>query len=328
MRRHRMTFLAAIFAVFWATAPAMGQGQIQSANDGTEGGGRDDAKEIAEANRIAAEKTPIPRMPDGKPDLRGAWRARGGAWTNILEEHTGSFGVSGAGATLVVDPADGKIPYQPWALKERDRRRKAENAYEDNRQKCYLMGSIRMWWFAQRFIQEPDYFIRVAYERSHTNIARMNAKTHLPDSIRQWMGDPIAHWEGDTLVIETTNINGKPWLALGGDWLSRSAKVVERITPINKDAFNLEITVTDPVLYTRPWTLKFPGPITRAADTAANVPGLDFDDEDSCHEGNVDLEHILWTYEKGNGPTSATIISKKSTETVKAAEAAARPGRR
>ena len=74
----------------------------------------------------------IPRRPDGKPDLTGRWNGSAGpiAHTNILEEHAGGLGIN-AGKSLIIDPADGIIPYQPWALAERNRRREDANAYED-----------------------------------------------------------------------------------------------------------------------------------------------------------------------------------------------------
>lgn len=88
-----------------------------------------------------------PRTPDGKPDLRGHWIAPPLRNSNILEEHAGGFGIQ-AGQSVVVDPPDGKIPYQPWALAERDRRRRPENNYEDTEGRCILSGMPRIMLFS------------------------------------------------------------------------------------------------------------------------------------------------------------------------------------
>lgn len=242
------------------------------------------AAETAAAKKKAEEKTPIPRKPDGKPNLEGTWNPGGAAQLNILEEHLGGFGVLG-GPSMIVDPPDGKIPYQPWALAERDRKRRPENHTEDNRFKCILMGAPRNMLFAFTVFQTPGYFVRVGGETSATSITRMDGSHSLPDHIRLWMGESVGHWEGDTLVIDTTNLNGKFWLAIGGDFMSDAAHVVERITMINRDTLWWEATITDPKVFTRPWTMKYPAPHVRANPR-------DFDDEDSCHEGNVDAVHF------------------------------------
>ena len=68
----------------------------------------------------------------------------------------------------------------------------------------------------------------------------------------------MGRWEGDTLVVDTTNLNGKTWLNEVGEIVSYAEHVVERFTPAGPDTVNYEATVTDPVVYTRPWTIAFP----------------------------------------------------------------------
>jgi len=99
--------------------------------------------------------------------------------------------------------------------------------------------------------------------------------------MRLWQGDSIGKWEGDTLVIETTNLNGKPWLNEVGEILSHAARVVERLTPLDADTIHYEATVSDPLVYTRPWTISFP--INRQKDELLEV---------ACHEDNQDLQHL------------------------------------
>lgn len=107
---------------------------------------------------------------------------------------------------------------------------------------------------------------------------RMNATGHLPASIRPWMGDSIGHWDGDTLVIETTNFN--PLQNFRG--ASEHLKVTERLTRIGKDKLHYAFWVEDPTTFTKPWGGEYE--FTRA-------PGRMY--EYACHEGNYALADIL-----------------------------------
>jgi hypothetical protein len=70
------------------------------------------------------------------------------------------------------------------------------------------------------------------------------------------MGHSVGHWEGNTLVTHVTNFNDRTWLSRAGDFHSDALDVVERLTPITPDALRYEVTITDPNVYTRPWTMK------------------------------------------------------------------------
>ena len=108
----------------------------------------------------------------------------------------------------------------------------------------------------------------------------MDGRAHLPDNVRLWQGDSIGHWEGDTLVVDTTNQNGKTWLNEAGDVVSHAAHVVERFIP-SANGITYRATVSDPLVYTRPWTLQVP--LNRKADEILEV---------ACHEDNGDLQHL------------------------------------
>jgi hypothetical protein len=96
-----------------------------------------------------------------------------------------------------------------------------------------------------------------------------------------WQGDSVGRWEGDTLVVETRNQNGKAWLNEVGDVVSHAATVVERFTPVSDDQVIYRATVTDPIAYTRPWTIEVP--LNRQAEELLEV---------ACHEDNGDLQHL------------------------------------
>ena len=260
--------------------------------------GRDLAKESAAAHKLAEERTPIPRMANGKPNLSGRWRLSGGGATYSWEEHLGGFGIASEGPTLIIDPADGKLPYQPWALEERERRRRPESAYEENVAKCILPGMPRMMVYNFFIAQSSDKVTIFHGTHPATRIIRFDNRPPLPDNIRLWMGDPRGRWDGDTLVVETTNLNGKGWANLGGDIISDAAHIVERFRMINANTMWWEATVTDPKVYTRPWTMRFPAPHVKLG-TQPEENELDF--EDSCHEGNVDLKHLKNLYDAAQG---------------------------
>ena len=98
--------------------------------------------------------------------------------------------------------------------------------------------------------------------------------------MRLWQGDSIGRWEGDTLVVDTTNLNGKTWLNEGGQVVSHAEHVVERFTPADQNTINYEATIMDPIVYTRPWTLSFP--IKRQKGELLEVACLE-DDQDLVH---------------------------------------------
>lgn len=190
--RRLLMAMAAVLSVFWlGFVPAVAG---QEASSICPGGSR-----CEDAQRAAVG--PIPRTPDGKPYLGGRWlrsQEGEGRATNIIEEHPAGYGIN-AGKSLIMDPPDGIFPYQPWALKERDRRRRDENAYEDPQGKCVLSGVPRIMNFDFEILQWPDRVV-VFYDYIHTTrIIPLDGRPHLPDRIRLYMGDPRGRWEGDTL---------------------------------------------------------------------------------------------------------------------------------
>jgi len=215
------------------------------------------------------------RTPDGKPDLQGFYESKSSGANQSLEGKTG-------GRNLIIDPPDGKLPSQPWAKEEKISRDLSERGYDDPTAHCFPQGAPRTMWVPQgiEMIQTPDYIVFL-FERVQWRIVPLDGRPHLPESMRLWEGDSVGHWEGDTLVIDTTNMNGKTWLGEGGEVISYAAHVVERFTPVGADTLNYEATVTDPVVYTRPWTIAFP--VKREKFELI---------EAACHEEDHDLPHL------------------------------------
>jgi hypothetical protein len=234
----------------------------------------------------------IPRRPDGKPDFTGRWNGSAGqiAHTNILEEHAGGFGIN-AGKSLIIDPGDGIIPYQPWALAERNRRRDDANGYEDPVGHCEFYDIGRLHPFAWEIMYSGNQII-IHAQQHITRVVDMSRREHLPAGIRLWLGDPIGRWDGDTLVIETTNFNSRTRMGIGGDFYSADARLTERYRMVDANTIDWRLTIDDPKVFARVWTMTSGKPVTRVPLTS------DFDDEDTCHEGNVDLVHLKNVYDQ------------------------------
>jgi hypothetical protein len=281
---------ASLVMVIAASVPGFAQEGIDGAAPAAQGGRRGGAP--------LPPAGPIPRRPDGKPDLTGNWMGSLGILqhTVILEDHPGGFGIT-AGKSLIIDPPDGVIPYTPQALAERNRRRDDANGYEDPVGHCEFYDIGRVQSFAQQYMFSGNNFV-INANQHQTRIAPFDRREHLPSGIRLWLGDPIARWDGDTLVIDSTNFNGKSRMAIGGDFYSEHAHIVERFQMVDSNTIKWTMTIDDPTVFTRPWTMTSALPMTRRAQGGEGG----FDGEDTCHEGNVDLNHLKNVYEQAHGP--------------------------
>ena len=200
--------------------------------------------------------------------------------------------------SLVVDPPDGRVPVQAWAEGVRDYNR-------EHRDDDYLHMSV---WDrcisrgvpgsmfpagynnAYRILQVPGYVV-ILHEMIHdARVIPVGDRPHVDDRIRQWMGDSRAHWEGDTLVVDTRNFHGRGWIASSGGGgrmkgipASRRLHVVERFTRVSADTLMWEVEVDDPNVYDARWTVSMP--LTRD-------PGYVMY-EYACHEGNLAVVNTL-----------------------------------
>ena len=212
-----------------------------------------------------APASPVPRASDGKPDLTGVWQG-GSTQRGLWEEANRGVGVGGSGqdpsAPVTLSSNDRPAgregaPYQPWAAK------KVLEAYnrrgiDDPTGLCLPAGLPRiamLGLFPQQFIQTPTQIV-ILYE--YMNVFRvipLNAK-HPDDIIPSYMGNSVAHWEGDTLVVDVIGFNDKTWLAGTGTFHTDALHITERYTRVDKDQINYEVTMEDPNVLTKPWTLR------------------------------------------------------------------------
>jgi hypothetical protein len=198
----------------------------------------------------------VPRLPDGHPDLQGIWEARNTADAN-LEAHSAAAGIR-AGIGVIVDPPDGKIPYQPSAV-AKQKENFAKRATADPVNRCFLPGVPRIAYMHYPFqIFQTPQFVAITYEYVHASrTILMNGKPHL-DDIDFWMGDSRGRWEGDTLVVDVADNNPDTWLDSSGNFHSEAMHVVERYTRTSGDTLQYEASIEDPKVFTRPWKIAMP----------------------------------------------------------------------
>lgn len=189
------------------------------------------------------------------------------------------------------DPADGRIPYQPWAAARKrshtDLTDHSPLAAIDLNAYCTLQGVPRSTYMPNgiQILQVPGSVIVLGEFNHNYRVIPTDARPHLNKGVPLWMGDSRGHWEGNTLVVEVTNLNGKPWLDSVGNFTSDKLYVVERWTLINADTLSYEATLQDPNLYTRPWKMAFR--MRRVKESGYELM------EHACHEGERSFEHIL-----------------------------------
>jgi hypothetical protein len=193
--------------------------------------------------------------------------------------------------SLVVDPPDGRLPAMtPWA---KDTvafvRAHATESHEfiDPGDRCVTRGILGMmlptFYNNGKQIVQTKGFVTIASEMIHdARIFPLDARPHAPASLRTWTGDPRARWDGDTLIVESTNFS--PQNVLRGIRVqSEQLKMTERFRLVDGDTLMYSATIDDPKVYTRPWTIEFPF----KRDNGYQMF------EYACHEGNHAVEGIL-----------------------------------
>jgi hypothetical protein len=206
--------------------------------------------------------------------------------------------------SLIVDPPDGKVPAR---TPEAEKRRAAEledrkvHAFEDPEvfplgERCVNFGVPRLQAAYNSYlqiVQAPGY-VMIMNEMAHdARVIPLDGRAHVDSRIRKWNGDSVGHWEGDTLVIDTTNFSPK------SDFMGshENLHLTERISRASRDVLNYEFTVDDPTTWTRPWTAMIP---------------LRFKNEliyeYACHEGNDAMPDMLrgHRYEEREAAKKAT----------------------
>ncbi|MBV9769659.1 MAG: hypothetical protein JOZ32_08820 [Bryobacterales bacterium] len=215
--------------------------------------------------------------------------------------HWGEFARRASHQTSqIVDPPDGRLPpLTPEAQAKMDAKNKLRRdpipaSYENwsRYDRCItrgVAGSILpvIYGNGLEIVQTPGY-VAIRYEMVHdVRIIPTDGRPHLSSNIRSYMGDAVGHWEGNTLVVETTNLLGDR-MAIGangdgGPPYSEDMKLTERFTRVSPNTINYEMTVDDPKTYTATWKVAFP---------ITHEPGYQLF-EYACHEGNMAMHNML-----------------------------------
>jgi hypothetical protein len=241
----------------------------------------------AQAEALASGATPV------APSARGVDVAPApGNWLEFARRASHQ-------TSQIVDPPDGRMPaltpdaQKRLASKNAIRRRHPET-YEDWSlyDRCItrgVTGSIIPVIYGNGLdITQAPGFVAIRYEMVHeARIIPTDGRPHLNSNIRSYMGDPVGHWEGNTLVVETTNFNGRGTAVGangdGGAPHSPEMKIVERFTRGADNVINYEATMNDPETYAAPWTIAF---------SITHEPGYQIF-EYACHEGNMAMHNML-----------------------------------
>jgi hypothetical protein len=261
---------------------------------------RDKANEAIKGDRAAP-----PKGGDGSTGAAGGVGGYNNFWLDPGSRYTVVDGQ--IRASIVVDPADGRVPTMiPAARKRmlaafarptsdtqesRDVGLEPAGSYDDPErrplgERCLLgFGSTSgppalpdyFYNNLHQIVQTPDSILILTEMVHDARIVRMNAQ-HLPQTIRKWLGDSVGHWDGDTLVVDTTNFNDQTRFHGSTDNLH----VVERFSRLDAKTLLYRFTVEDPATWDRPWTGEYAWPAT-------SEPIYEY----ACHEANYALEDIL-----------------------------------
>ena len=280
--------------------------------------------------RAAGQATRPARTTDGKPNFSGVWQALNEAnWD--LQAHEARPGMvtqsgiysyeyarvpaapvvalgaaAGVPGSLGVVQGDGQIPYKPETAVVKQQN--SENWIDrDPELKCYLPGIPRAMYMPYPFtIVQGSGKIHMMYAFSNAGrVIHLNKVEGPPDDT--YMGHSVGRWEGDTLVVDVTNFNGKSWFDRAGNFHSDALRLVERYSPISPDAIRYDVTIEDPKTFTRPWAISMP--LYRRLEANATV--LDYPCKEFSEEfmyGHLRKQQLVKRWE---GETMIVEITRK-----------------
>jgi hypothetical protein len=245
---------------------------------------------IAGIAPLAGQAYRAPRLADGHPDLNGIWQSLNEANFDIqghmarpaLALRPGPYGPVPAAAVLALGAVGsvppgmgvvegGELPYKPEALAIK-KQNQEDWLNRDPEIKCYMPGVPRATYMPYPFqILQSASAITLVYEYAGA-VRNIFLKNPGPAPNDSWMGQSVGHWEGETLVVDVTDMNDRTWFDRAGDFHSDKLHVVERYTRTSPDVIAYEATITDPDTFTRPWKMSMA--LYRRQEK--NAPLLDF----------------------------------------------------
>lgn len=209
---------------------------------------------------------PTPRTSDGRPDLSGVWHVQPTSRADmkrIFGDDVDAVEVPGMeidtiskyAINILLDFKPGEEPVRPGVGDVLKRRLAGTEVLPTTH--CLPAGVPLSSMLSEvtKIVQTPG-LVLIMLELGGTRQIYMDGRAHVPDPSPSWLGYSVGRWEGDTLVVDTVGFNGKSWLDAFGHPQSEAARVIERYRRRNAGLMDVEITVDDPVWYTRPFTVK------------------------------------------------------------------------
>ena len=237
-----------------------------------------------------------PRTPEGTPNLQGRWGGPSGG--DDIEEHDYVDVSSPPEETYISDPPGGKVPYQPWAKAVQAAHRaglargwpdEKERMYPDPQTFCLYSVPRATYRGGFEIVQVPGYVLILYGFNHYYRFIPTDGRPHEGGpNVKLWMGNSRGAWQGNSLVVDVTNLNGLNWLDQVGNFFSNNAHVVERFTLADANTIDYEATIDDAKVFTRPWTIRLP---LRRARPAGGDKYADETWENACHEGNEATAH-------------------------------------
>jgi hypothetical protein len=257
---------------------------------------------LSAQNKSAANPTWNPPLtPDGQPDIQGSWvvaQKRELAISAAFDIENGEppeeGSLQGGRQTfpppeIIADPPNGKVPYQPWARAVYEQNRwnsihPTRLEHLDSVSRCLESGMPRSAIGGPgRILQTPGYVIVV--KGNGTRFISLDGRPHIPTNIKLWGGDSVGHWDGNTLVVDVTNINEYAYYDWAGNFHSNELRLAERWAFSDPKSIVYEVTNYDPKVFTKPWTMK--ALFTRNKNQNGDQI------ENACYEGEKDVEVML-----------------------------------
>jgi hypothetical protein len=213
-----------------------------------------------------------PRTHNGKPNFAGVWQAINTANWDV-EAHGAEPGPKQFGALFSVPPGmgvveGGEIPYKPEALRKRQENRR-KRWTDDPEVKCYLPGVPRFVYMPYPFqiVQNVDYIIMSSEYAAAARTVHLT--THKEAPTNSWNGHSRGRFDGESLIVDVTGLNGEAWFDRSGNFASANVHIVERFTFAGPDRLTYEAQIEDPTVFTRPWKITMP--LYRRAESDAQL---------------------------------------------------------
>lgn len=278
------------------------------------------------------------RLADGQPDVSGHWSNTIGNHNNLTDPQ-GPLGVDDEAPpqegrqsvrrvrprnerapSRVSDPPDGQVPFQPWAREKQQEFLKFLNnpikpEYVEPFARCAPGGPSKSFmWHGYEIRQYPGYVVFLF--DSGNRVIYLDGRPHLPSNLKLWNGDSRGHWEGNTLVVDTTNNNSKARLGRSGEFVSENATIAETLVfDPSGERFTYNATYTDPTVLTRPFTITIPNRRVTAKTPPDDWNNLTFPAKLSGAKSDGKASPVIEAYERvcveGNGNHGQVAVETK-----------------